>query len=258
MDSKSQFCPNAECPTAGQVGQGNIVIHSSKEARYKCKDCKKTFSETKGTAFYRLRSDAYFVSCMVSLMKRGCPPQAIVATYDFDERTIYNWFARGGEHCKEVHHDLVEQKNIDINQLQVDELCINIVREPEGKDDQQGQEAVTEQVGAEAMLSPMNEQSTTKGDDVAPPHTNEPSIAKADNHAWMAMAMVVTSRLWLGGSVSMHRNESLIMKLVQQVRNCAKSWNFLVCSDGLSMYATVFASVFSWLVFTGHPGRPNI
>ena len=140
---------------------------------------------------------------------------------------------------------------------QVDELCINTVQNPEEKDCQQGQEPVTEQVGTSEILPPIDKQSIPKGVEVVQPQTDEPSIAKAGNHAWMAMAIVVTSRLWLGGSVSMHRDKLLIMKLVQQVRNCAKNWNFLVCSDGLSAYPTVFTFVFSWFVYTGRPGRPK-
>lgn len=241
MNSKSQFCPNAKCTTVGHVGQGNIVIHSAKEKRYRCKACGKTFSETKGTAFYRLRTDANLVSCMISLMQHGCPPQAIVATYGFDERTVYSWLARGGNHAQAVHEDIVEKNNIDVNHLQVDEICVNTVREPEEKEHQQEQEPVTEQ---------------TKVDEV-PPQTNEPSLTENSNHVWMAMAMDVVSRLWLGGAVSKHRDKSLIMQLVQHVRNCLKNWNFLVCSDGLSTYASVFASMFSWLVFTGCPGRPK-
>lgn len=260
MDSKAQFCPNAECPTVGRVGQGNIVIHSPKEARYRCKDCGKTFSETKGTAFYRLRTDANLVSCMISLMQHGCPPQAIVATYGFDERTVYNWFARGGSHTQEVHKDLVEKNNIDVNHLQVDELCVNKVREHEEQELQQGDAPIPEQIEGKVVPpqtngdAPIPEQ--IEGE-VVPPQTSEPSLTEITNHVWIAMAMDVESRLWLGGAVSEHRDKSLIMNLAQHVRNCLKNWFFLVCSDGLSTYASVFASVFSWLVFTGHPGRPK-
>jgi len=241
MNSKSQFCPNLQCTTVGQVGQGNIVIHSAKEKRYRCKACGKTFSETKGTAFYRLRTDAQLVSYMISLMQHGCPPQAIVATYGFDERTVYSWFARGGNHAQEVHKDIVEKNKIDVNHLQVDELCVNTVRAP-AEEPQQGAEPVTEQAGVEVVPAPQ---------------TQEPSSEESTNHVWIAMAMDVTSRLWLAGAVSEHRDKSLIMNLAHQVRNCLKNCIFLVCSDGLSTYASVFAAVFSWLVFTGRPGRPK-
>src|SRR5205823_7262723 len=39
---------------------------------------------------------------------------------------------------------------------------------------------------------------------------------------WMAMAMAVPSRLWLGGVVSARRDLSLIMTVVRMVRRAAK------------------------------------
>ena len=38
---------------------------------------------------------------------------------------------------------------------------------------------------------------------------------------WMAMAMMVSTRLWLGGAVSAKRNRALIDELVAQVRSVA-------------------------------------
>src|SRR3954447_21848896 len=46
---------------------------------------------------------------------------------------------------------------------------------------------------------------------------------------WMAMAMAVPSRLWLGGVVSARRDLTLIMTVVGMVRRAAKSLKFLVC-----------------------------
>ena len=74
---------------------------------------------------------------------------------------------------------------------------------------------------------------------------------------WMAMAMDVATRLWLGGVVCTHRDGNMILSLALKVRACAKNWNFLLCVDGLSSYVSVFMFVFSWFVFTGLPGRPK-
>ena len=53
---------------------------------------------------------------------------------------------------------------------------------------------------------------------------------------WMAMAMAVPSRLWLGGVISPRRDLTLIMTLVRMVRAAARSLAFLVCVDGLASY----------------------
>ena len=35
MDPQTQFCPNEGCTARGQVGQGNIRVHSWLEHRYR-------------------------------------------------------------------------------------------------------------------------------------------------------------------------------------------------------------------------------
>ena len=75
---------------------------------------------------------------------------------------------------------------------------------------------------------------------------------------WMAMAMAVPSRLWLGGVVSARRDLSLITTVVQMVRQAAKSMAFLVCVDGLASYVTAFVRVFRNPVRTGQAGRPRL
>jgi len=88
MDPQGQFCPNLACAARGKVGQGNIGVHHRAEERYICHTCHKTFVATTGTPFYRRRYPAKFISDVMSLVVHGCPPQAIVATFGVDERTV--------------------------------------------------------------------------------------------------------------------------------------------------------------------------
>jgi transposase-like protein len=55
---------------------------------------------TKGTLFYRLRTDPQIVLCVITLLVYGCPLQAIVKTFGFDERTVKSWWLRAGVHCR--------------------------------------------------------------------------------------------------------------------------------------------------------------
>jgi transposase-like protein len=75
--------------------------------------------------------------------------------------------------------------------------------------------------------------------------------------SWMAMAMAVPSRLWLGGVVSAARNMELIQQLVNMVR---LAWlpgtALLICVDGLASYVTAFWVAFRFKVMTGKRGRP--
>ena len=74
---------------------------------------------------------------------------------------------------------------------------------------------------------------------------------------WMAMAMAVPSRLWLGGVISPHRDLVFITTRVQVVRSCGRSLAILVCVDGLASYVTAFRHVCRDPVRTGHRGRPR-
>ena len=83
-------------------------------------------------------------------------------------------------------------------------------------------------------------------------------VKTVGRRVWMAMAMAVPSRLWLGGVISPRRDLALITALVQLVRSCARSLAILVCVDGLASYVTAFLRVFRDPVRTGRRGRPRL
>ena len=123
MDSQTAFCPNPDCPATGHEGKGNIRIHSRRDQRYKCKKCGQNFTSTKGTPFYRLRHDQEVVVQVVTLLAWGCPPQAIVAAFGLDERTVAHWQQRASAQCQQVHEHLV-QKPRELGEVQADELRV--------------------------------------------------------------------------------------------------------------------------------------
>jgi len=204
MNPESVFCPNLSCPAKGRRGRGNITIHSAQEKRYVCQVCGQTFSATKGSIFYRLRTEPVTVMLVITLLAYGCPLQAIVKAFGLDERTVKAWWRRAGEHCQEVHEHLVGQSELDLQQVQADELKVKT------------------QAGT----------------------------------LWLAMAMMVPTRLWLGGVVSERRDLSLIRALVAQVRAVALCRPLLVAVDGLASYVTAFQQAFrSPLPRYGQVGR---
>jgi hypothetical protein len=75
---------------------------------------------------------------------------------------------------------------------------------------------------------------------------------------WLALALAVPSRLWLGGAISERRDLTLITRLVQMIRACAARPEILVCVDGLASYVTAFLRVFRAPVRTGRRGRPRL
>ena len=123
MDPSKVLCHNPSCPARGKKGRGNIRIHSRKQQRYICNVCGKTFTESQGTVFYRLRYPAEFVTQMITLLAYACPIAAIVAAFGVDERTVASWQRRAGLHCQKVHEHLVEQPH-ELGQIQADEIRV--------------------------------------------------------------------------------------------------------------------------------------
>jgi transposase-like protein/IS1 family transposase len=205
MDPATTFCPNVACPARGQTGRGNIGIHSCKDQRFICTECQKTFSATKGTAFYRLRTSAESVSLVVTLMAHGCPLQAIVVAFGYDERTVACWLARAGVQGQAVQEHLVEHPR-DLGQVQADELRVKTQR----------------------------------------------------GIVWMALAMMVRTRLWLAGEVSAQRDLPLIRRLIERVKRCAVQRPLLICTDGLVSYIRAIRETFRDPVHTGKGGRPRL
>lgn len=206
MDPQGQFCHNYDCSARGKVGQGNIKVHSRKEERYRCDTCKHTFTATKGTPLYRLQTAPDVVTIVITLLSYGCPLQAIIIAFGFDERTVARWFISAGQHCQKLHQHLVQQGGTELQHVQADELWVKLV----------------------------------------------------GGRVWMAMAMAVPSRLWLGGVISPKRDLVLITSLVEIVRSCGCSLSILVCVDGLASYVTAFLKVFRNPVLTGRRGRPKL
>ena len=75
---------------------------------------------------------------------------------------------------------------------------------------------------------------------------------------WLAMALAVPSRLWLGGAVSAQRDRGLIRALLARVRACGPTRRVLLCVDGLSTYVSQARRVFREAVRTGKVGRPRL
>jgi hypothetical protein len=55
---------------------------------------------------------------------------------------------------------------------------------------------------------------------------------------WVALALQVATRLWLGGAVSSRRDGALIARLLAAVKACARPAPLVVCVDGFAAYVT--------------------
>ena len=57
---------------------------------------------------------------------------------------------------------------------------------------------------------------------------------------WMAMALMVSARLWLGGVVGAHRDKDLMRRLADRVRNCARTGALPAAVDGPAASVNAF------------------
>jgi transposase-like protein/IS1 family transposase len=83
-------------------------------------------------------------------------------------------------------------------------------------------------------------------------------VKKQGGSVWMAMAMMVQPRLWLGGEVSEQRDMPLIRRLSERVRRCAVHRPLLCCTDGWCTYIRAIRETFRAPVRTGTGGRPRL
>jgi transposase-like protein len=74
---------------------------------------------------------------------------------------------------------------------------------------------------------------------------------------WLASAIAVPSRLWLGGVVSATRDRALIRALLDRVRACGPVRAVLLCTDGLASYPSEALRRLRLPVRTGRRGRPR-
>jgi hypothetical protein len=193
-----------DCYARGQLGEGNIRIHSRKRARYRCIVCDKTFSARAGTIFFRRRTAEQTITQVVTLVSHGCPIPAIEVAFELQAQTVRDWVDAAGAQAEAFHHAEVVQPR-DLVQVQADEIHVKT------------------QAGV----------------------------------LWMAMAMMVSTRLWLGGALSAHRDRDLIRRLVAIVAACAQLGPLLFVSDGLVTYIAAVRKAFRTRQ-TGTGGRPRL
>lgn len=204
MHPQEVWCPNVACPARGQVGQGNIGVHSQTERRYRCHVCGKTFGARAGTIFHRRRTNEGTITQVITLVSWGCPIVAIEQAFGVQAHTVREWLEAAGQHAERVHHHHVVRPR-DLGQVQADEVRVKT------------------QCGV----------------------------------VWMAMALMVSTRLWLGGEISPRRDQALITRLVALSAACAVIAPLLLVVDGFTRYIDAFRRAFRTREHRGGRGAPR-
>ena len=124
FDLSEFWCWNADCPTYGKKGLGNIVmkerIGKNNTALLRCKTCGHCFSETRGTLFFGLITPWEEVLRTLAMLPEKGSIRGVARATGHDKDAICHWIDLAGVHSKEVSDYYLNNLNMD--KVQVDEI----------------------------------------------------------------------------------------------------------------------------------------
>jgi len=121
------FCPNSSCSNHDQCAEegspGIIIKHGktrSGRQRFRCKVCGSSFTATKGTRFFRMRSSEETILDALSQIAEGSRISSASRTKGVKTDTILSWVREAGEHAEEVEEFLLGKHQV--RRAQIDGL----------------------------------------------------------------------------------------------------------------------------------------
>ena len=121
------FCPHTECPDYGKLqspqGKRNIEKygHSQKgHQRYRCLTCGHTFTQTRGTVFYRRRVPDSEILRVLAMLAEGSRISSVSRMTGHKEDTILAWLREASKHAQAVEEVLLA--DYEVTRGQVDAL----------------------------------------------------------------------------------------------------------------------------------------
>lgn len=128
-----EFCPNEECRDYGKLQKDQTVPNLKKIGftrggvqRYQCKTCKGTFTETRGTIFYRKRTPVHQILETLALLAEGNRISSLTRAKGFKEDTILEWLREAAAHAEQV--EAVLMRDFKIKRGQIDALWAYVGR----------------------------------------------------------------------------------------------------------------------------------
>ena len=132
------FCPNAACPDYGKLQAGQSKSNLKKIGktqrgvqRYQCKTCGKTFTETKGTLFYRKHAEEDEILEVLALLAEGNRISTLTRVKGIKEDTILSWLREAARHANQI--EAVLMKEYRLKRAQLDGLWSFVANKGEKK-----------------------------------------------------------------------------------------------------------------------------
>lgn len=114
------FCPKPGCIDYGEVLKGNIIKFGKTNAgrqRYQCHGCDGTFTETKGTIFYRKRTPDREIMETLALIAEGSRVSSVARVKGHKEDTIVAWVRDAAQHAEVIEAELLKDFRVERGQL---------------------------------------------------------------------------------------------------------------------------------------------
>jgi transposase-like protein/IS1 family transposase len=223
-----QPCPNPECSSYRLLNRGNVraistyLTQSGTRRIFRCKDCERTFSETRETVFFDLRTaeDKVIMALKMLLVKVALSDIGFVL--GVTEATVLEWLRRAAKKAHEINTHLLRE--LPVTEVQLDEMWSFIRRKH------------AQQANADG----------------------ESTELSADGRQWVWISFAPEFRLILAAFVG-PRTFASALQLIQMTAAVVLG---VPCffSDGFSCYLSALMEVYHTLKTcprTGKPGRPK-
>lgn len=129
----SEFCPNEACPDYGKLQKDQSKPNLKKIGftrggvqRYQCKTCNGTFTETRGTLFYRKRTPEHEILETLALLAEGSRISSLTRAKGYKEDTILEWLREAAAHADQV--EVVLMRDFKVKRGQLDALWAYVGR----------------------------------------------------------------------------------------------------------------------------------
>ena len=113
MEDFARFCcPNTRCSAFGQRNAGNLSVHDrfGKQHQYRllcCNSCQQTFSENKGTVFFRAKLPHDRIVAILRHLEEGCGIRATARLVGVHRDTVVRLARLAGDHAHDAHDEHV-------------------------------------------------------------------------------------------------------------------------------------------------------
>ena len=138
-----QPCPNSECARFKLINRDNVsaistdLTASGKRRIFCCRDCHTTFSETRDTVFFDLRTPEEQVIMALKMLLVRVDLAGISFVLGVTEETVLEWLRRAALKAQEINTHLLRE--LPVTQVQLDEMWNFVARKHARETDESGE-----------------------------------------------------------------------------------------------------------------------